>query len=200
MILLTLRSLPLKRSNALTRFWLGTLQRWLRWPKRFRLNCCLRADGLQKAERTRSKDRIARIAKILANAAVRGSSRPADLTEELMRIAMDLDDEDVRVLAELVNGQRDQLQPGVGRVDHESANNYWRSGVAREFRGIDGGPAVRLRITEGKLQSHCAKLQGFGLIVQVPPNPMKISAGVVPYSVLQMALDFVDGVQSRNAE
>jgi hypothetical protein len=157
-------------------------------------------DGLQKAERTRSAARIARIAKILANAAIEGPFRPADMTEELMRIAMDIDDEDARVLAELVHGQREQLPPGTGRVDHESANNYWRCGSAKEFQGMDHGPAIRLGISEGQLQSHCAKLQAYGLIVQVPPNPMKIAPGVVPYSVLQKAVDFVDAIRSPSAE
>ena len=157
-------------------------------------------DGLQKAERTRSRTRIVRIAKILANAAVAGPSRIADMTEELMRIAMELDDEDARVLAELVRGQREQLLPGVGRVDHESANNYWRSGIAREFQATDRGPAIRLGIIEGQLQSHCAKLQAYGLIVQVPPNPMKIGAGVVPYSVLQKAIELVEAIRSPTAD
>jgi hypothetical protein len=157
-------------------------------------------DGLQKAERTRSANQIARIAKILVNAAIEGPSRPADMTEEFMRIAMDVDDKDADVLGELVRGQRNRLLPGVGRVDHESANNYWRSGIAKEFRATDGGPAIRLGITEGQLQSHCAKLQAFGLIVQVPPNPVKVGAGVIPYSVLQKAIDFVEAIRSPLAE
>jgi hypothetical protein len=157
-------------------------------------------DGLQRAERTRSINRIARIAKILANAAVEGPSKPADMTEELMRVAMDIGDEDARVLAELVHGQRDQMLPGTGGVDYESANNYWRSGIAKEFCAADGGPASRLGVTQGQLQSHCAKLQAFGLIVQVPPNPMKIGSGVVPYSVLRKAIDFVDAIRSPGAD
>jgi hypothetical protein len=157
-------------------------------------------DGLQKAERTRSTSRIARIAKILANAAIEGPTRPADMTEELMRIAVELDDEDTRVLAELVRGQRDQLQPGSGIVDHESANNYWRSGNARQLQGRDGGPATRLGITDGQFQSHCAKLQSYGLILHVPPNSMKVAPGVVPYSILQKAIDFIDAVQTREEQ
>lgn len=69
-------------------------------------------DGLQKAERTRSMNRIGRIAKILANAAVEGPSKPADMTEELMRVAMDTNDEDACVLAKVVNGQRGPMLPG----------------------------------------------------------------------------------------
>lgn len=117
-----------------------------------------------------------------------------------MRIAMDVDDDDARVLAELVRGQRERLVPSTGRVDDESANNYWRSGIANEFRATDAGPAIRLGINEGQLQSHCAKLQAYGLITQVPPKPMKVAPGVLPYSVLQRAIDFVDAIQSPTAE
>ena len=59
-------------------------------------------DALEKAEQTRTRERIKRIARIVANAAVRGPAKPADITEELSRVAMTLDESDVQVLSELV--------------------------------------------------------------------------------------------------
>jgi len=152
-------------------------------------------DGLQKAERTRSRSRITRIARILANSTVDRPLKTGDQTEEIMRVAMDLDDDDVRVLSELVRGQRDRLQTGTGRVDQESANNYWRSGIAEQL--ADGvAPAARLGMSEGDIQGHCSKLQAYGLIVQIPRNDFKIPLGVVPYAVLRKAVEFVDAIRS----
>jgi hypothetical protein len=152
-------------------------------------------DGLQKAERTRSLSRITRIARILANATVDRPLKSSDETEETMRVAMDPDDDDIRVLAELVRGQKKSLDEASGRVNQEAANNYWRSGIAEQL--TDGkNPAARLGMSEGEMQSHCAKLQAYGLIVQVPRNDMKLPLSIVPYSVLRRAVEFVDAIRS----
>jgi hypothetical protein len=156
-------------------------------------------DGLQKAERTRSFSRITRIARILANTTVDRPLKTGDETEEIMRVAMDLDDDDIRVLAELVRGQKDSLDEASGRVNHEAANNYWRSGIAGQL--TDGkNPAARLGMSEGEIQSHCAKLQAYGLIVQVQRNDMKLAQGIVPYSVLRRAVDFVNAIRSATEQ
>jgi len=61
------------------------------WP-------ALLKDGLRRAEQTRAKDRIARIAIILSNALVEEAVPAADDVEEMMRVAMDLADRDVLAL------------------------------------------------------------------------------------------------------
>ncbi len=152
-------------------------------------------DGLQKAERTRSLSRITRIARILANATADRPLKTGDQTEELMRVAMDLDDDDIRVLAEIVRGQRGSLDEASGRVNQEAANNYWRSGIAEQL--TDGKtPAARLGMSDGEIQSHCAKLQAYGLIVQAPRNDMKLPLGIIPYSVLRRAVEFVEAIRA----
>jgi len=119
-------------------------------------------DAIEKAEQTRSKERIERIARIVAHAAV---EPPApDLTEELGRIAMGLDDADVLVLAELVQGQRAVVALSTGQVGPDAANSYWRtrdvsgavpSGVALSESPAPAQSAVAsyLKMTEGELQS-----------------------------------------------
>jgi hypothetical protein len=121
--------------------------------------------------------------------------KTGDETEETMRVAMDLADDDIRVLAELARGQKDSLDEASGRVNQEAANNYWRSGIAEQL--TDGkSPAARLGMSKGEMQSHCAKLQAYGLIIQVPRNDMKLPLGIVRYSVLRRAVEFVDAIRS----
>lgn len=163
-------------------------------------------DALEKAEQTRARERIRRIARIVANAAANGPARPADITEELARIAMALDDSDVQVLAELVRGQRVGFEPSLGSVPGELVNNYWRSGVAAvnevgpsarpKGLGQLSGVAARLNIPEGELQARCAKLQAYGLVIQVERNNTKVGIGVVPYAILTRGVEFIDAIRS----
>jgi hypothetical protein len=164
-------------------------------------------DGLEKAEQTRTRGRIKRIGRIVANAAVSGPGRPADITEELSRIAMALDDSDVHVLAELARGQRNAFEKSLGSVPGELVNNYWRSGETATYEtpastrsqaggGMLSGVAIRLNIPEGELHSRCAKLQAFGLLVQVDRNPTKNGPGTLPYAILTRGIEFIDAVRS----
>ncbi|MGO9126026.1 MAG: hypothetical protein ACLP6G_14195 [Terriglobales bacterium] len=154
--------------------------------------------ALQKAERSRASERIVRMARVLGQSARRGPSLTPDTVEELLRVSMDLDEDDVRVLGELVRGQREQFSPQSGSVNAEAANNYWGCGNASHFGGVERTPSAVLAIPDGHLRSHCAKLQAYGLIAQVPPNKTKVGPGVTPYAVLQKALDFVDAIQSSS--
>jgi len=60
-------------------------------------------DAARKARATRAKGRIERIAKILCSSIRIDPTPPADQTEEIMRIATALTDDDVLVLRELRN-------------------------------------------------------------------------------------------------
>jgi hypothetical protein len=171
-------------------------------------------DAFEKAEQVRSRERIKRIARIVANAAVAGPSRPADITEELTRVAMSLDDSDVVVLSELVRGQRTEFIKSLETVPGEAVNNYWRTGdIASKDKPVQqilsrplqtagslSGVAVRLQIAEGELHARCAKLQGAGLLVQVNRNEIKNPPGTLPYAILGRAIEFVEAIRSLAAK
>jgi hypothetical protein len=170
-------------------------------------------DALQKAEQTRSRERLKRMACVLAHAAKDGPAKAADLTEELTRVAMSLDDVDVRVLGELVWGQRGSFNSFLGSVPGEPVNDYWRTAEpinnmrstnpfqpqpdpAWRGEGRLSGVAKKLDISEGDLQATCAKLQSFGLLAQVERNPAKTAQGTQPYAVLARGIAFVDAIKS----
>jgi hypothetical protein len=152
-------------------------------------------DGLQKAEQTRSTQRIRRIAAILAHAYEAGPTKSADLAEELMRIAMLLSDDDVVVLRGLYDGQKAGYNSQAGRTSAEQANDFWR--LIDPIHGTALGPETSLhRFPIGVLQGICGKLQSMGLVVQVQRNDFKVSQSILPYAILARAVDFVEYIQN----
>ncbi len=138
-------------------------------------------DGLKKAESTRARQRIEHIGKILAYALEQGPAKSPDDTEEMMRIAMDLDDNDVRVLREIVRVQAALLQSSQSKIAAmDPANDAWRDNPPR----LEG-------ISDGTIQSICAKLQSYGLITAVERNAGKVGPNVIPYGLLHKGVDFV---------
>jgi hypothetical protein len=156
----------------------------------------LLADADRKARATRGEERIRRIASILCNAAEAGPSQTAADAEEMMRVAMSLDDNDILVLRWLCDGLKDRFSITTGRVDHESVNSFWgqvdQHGNTRSL----GEPAVPGNLSLGDLMSACAKLQAFGLVVQVGQNDMKVSPATLPYGPLRKGYDFLRYVRS----
>ena len=84
-------------------------------------------DAARKAEATRDKARVKRIGMILAHAAVGPRTIDSDEIEEMMRIAMDLSDQDVGLLRELVRIEG-AIIAQQGRIDRYSAHSIWEHG------------------------------------------------------------------------
>jgi hypothetical protein len=141
-------------------------------------------DAIRRAEGVRAKDRIERIAKILAYATDHGSGVPPDNTEELIRIAVDLSDRDVLLLREIYAAQVHLVTTGV--VPGDQVNDVWRNQPPR----VTG-------IGESEIQSICAKLQSFGLIVRVERNNFKVAIGIVPYALVPKGKDFIEFLRER---
>jgi hypothetical protein len=141
-------------------------------------------DGLKRAESLRSKDRIARIAKILAHSADAGTTKPADETEEMMRVAMDLTDQDVAVLREIDRAQAKILEWNRDTAPLDPVNDAWR----------DDPPKVE-GMLPAAMVSACEKLQSFGLVTRVDRNNFKLKLSVTPYGLLTKGHDFVEYIR-----
>jgi hypothetical protein len=142
-------------------------------------------DGARKAEETRSRDRIQRIAMILAGTVTAPGPIDADNAEEMMRVAMNLDDQDVRFLKELV-----RIMGGVatrGRIERQNAHTKWESG----FWGTRIDP---------DLDSAFSKLESYGLVSRIPPpNNLNITADFQNrYALLKKGLQFTEMIKSTN--
>ncbi len=137
-------------------------------------------DGLKKSEDLRAKERIARIAKILAYAAEQGPTRSPDYTEEMMRVAMALDDNDVYVLRDIENVQTPILSQYGDNIGVDEINRIWREHRPR----LEG-------MSDGALQSICAKLHSYGLIIQLERRNTQLGPNEIPYALLPKGRDFV---------
>ncbi len=142
-------------------------------------------DGVEKAQRTRANERIVRIGKILAKSLVAINSPEPDDVEEMMRIAMELSDREVELLAEIVRLQGGMLDSS-GRVPRYQAWQSWETGSW----GVT---------PSGELESVFSKLESFGLVSRIaPPNNLNILADIASrYSLLRKGAEFVGFVTQK---
>ncbi len=135
--------------------------------------------GLQKAETIRAQSRIQRIAKILAHAFEVGPSGDSDLAEEMMRIAVDLSDQDVVVLGAIHSIQSQNFDPATGRVaDTKVPMKVWKE------------IAEQSGLLPGNLVGVCGKLASYGLIAETDPEMGK-ARWTKPYVMLSKTADFI---------
>ncbi len=155
-------------------------------------------DVLLIAERTRAKERIARMGRILAASAKVGPAMTADEVEELLRISMDLDESDVRVLSALVDGQHALISEASGVVSPGQANKFWQRAARINETTGRSEVADQVGISDGDLLSCCAKLQAYGLLVQVERDESKLRRGTTLYAILPRAVRFVAAVAAHS--
>lgn len=142
----------------------------------------LALDAFRKAEQTRSKDRIGRIGAILSHSLVKSPPMPADDVEDMMRVAMELSDREVLLLAEI-----DRLQgpavTGDGRSTQLSKTT-WAEARLQE-----------LGMTVEDVFSIGPKLQGFGLIRETEEFRRSVSVKPWPYALLPKGRRFLELAQ-----
>ena len=116
---------------------------------------------------------------ILGNAAVEQKQTDADEIEEMMRVARDLSDRDIRFLRELVNIEGKQLESR-DHIDRYNAHTFWEHG----FWGNRIDPEI---------DSVFSKLESYGLVARIPPpNNLNIMADFQNrYVLLKKGLRFV---------
>jgi hypothetical protein len=120
-------------------------------------------DGTRKAEGARARDRVKRIGLILGNAIADADLIDADEIEEMMRVAIDLSDKDVKYLKELIKieGALLESRDYIPRYD----------GYMKWELGFWGGT------TDPELDSVFSKLESYGLVARIaPPNNQNIMA------------------------
>jgi hypothetical protein len=148
----------------------------------------LLVDATRKAINTRAIDRVKRIGLILANGTIEAKPTDGDEIEEMMRVAMELSDNDVRYLRELVRIEGGQVA-GQGRVTRHSAHTLWEQG----FWGTH---------LDGELDSVFSKLESYGLVARIPPpNNLNIMADFQNrYVLLKKGLRFVTLVKRMEVQ
>jgi len=118
-------------------------------------------DADRKARATRARTRIERIARIVCSPIGSEPLPPGDETEEMMRIAMELSDEDVLVLRAVAEAW-DHYQHLPAHAMHVV--------TMPEVKGIPGGSVLGI----------CGKLQSLGLIVNPEVRAKALREGSYP--------------------
>jgi hypothetical protein len=134
-------------------------------------------DAVRKAINTRSPKRVQRIGVILANGLIQKTLHP-DYVEEMMRIAVDLNDTDISYLGELVRVEGEMVASR-GRIERYEAHNKWED--ARWGASLNP-----------ELDSVFSKLASYGLVAPIPPpNNLNILADFQNrYALLPKGLHF----------
>ncbi len=139
------------------------------------------ADANRKARVTRAKERIRRISQILASS-IREPIPPPDETEEAMRIAMELTDDDVLVLERV----------------YQAAQGYEHS---KGWNDTIFAPEVP-EIPRGRVLTSFAKLQAFGLIIKPQDHAVLTRSASYPtgggFLVLPLGVSFVESITRSN--
>lgn len=113
-------------------------------------------EAARRAEGTRAKERVKRIALILANTVVEAKSIDADESEEMMRVAVQLSDRDIEFLRELIRIEGSLL----GSADHIPRYD----GYLKWQEGFWGD-----RI-DTEIDSVFSKLESYGLVSRLASN------------------------------
>jgi len=142
-------------------------------------------DAIRKAFNTRAHERVKRIGLILANGMIEPQPRDGDEIEEMMRVAMELSDDDVRHLAELVQIEG-EIVARDGRISRYSAHEKWGQG----FWGTR---------VHADLDSVFSKLESYGLVSRLaPPNNLNITADFQNrYALVKKGLRFVQLIREK---
>jgi len=120
-------------------------------------------DAARKAETTRARDRVRRIGLILGNAIADDALIDVDEIEEMMRVAIELSDKDVRFLRELIRIEGELLEAR-DHIPRYDGYTKWEEG----FWGAR---------TDPEIDSVFSKLESYGLVARIaPPNNQTIMA------------------------
>jgi len=142
-------------------------------------------DATRKAQNTRARDRVQRIALILFNTLVEPKVVDADEVEEMMRVATEVSDRDIVFLRELVKIEGNQLatRDHIARYDAHTVwiNGFWGDRVMPEVDSV------------------FQKLESYGLVTRIaPPNNQNIMADIQNrYVLLPKGIRFVNLIRSR---
>jgi hypothetical protein len=142
----------------------------------------LLAEGVAKSEQTRGREKVIRLARVIGHAIAIGPLRPADLASEMMRVAVELSDQDIIVLRDMSRVQAEMLGNRSGRPEINDANSAWAR-LEKESDFFRSG---------GEIYSVCLKLQSLGLVMAVERLATTLGLQSVPYALLPRGIQFLE--------
>ena len=142
----------------------------------------LLTEAAARAGETASRPRIQRMAIIVVNTIVHGSSERIDRADEMLRVSVSLADDDVDVLAHIYSVLFVPLGQFGFLPDQNVINQTWKT--------LEKLPGFISSRTYGI----CAKLQSLGLIVQVEKIPTMLGLSSIPYGLLTNGREYIEAI------
>ncbi|HLY98566.1 MAG TPA: hypothetical protein VKT33_05820 [Candidatus Angelobacter sp.] len=146
-------------------------------------------EGLNRAEQTRYRDRIIRLAKVIRHAISVGPAQPAEIATEMMRVVTELSEQDVTALNLMYKSQSDSIRHRAGRPEINEANSTWAQ-LEKQHEFFRSGADV---------YSTCLKLQSFGLIMAMERIATILGLQSMPYALLPKGIQFIEYVKDEEA-
>jgi hypothetical protein len=150
------------------------------------------ASGVLQTQRTTQKNRLKRMAWIIANAVKEGDLDPEN-GDDMMRAAVELTEHDIVVLRSIYEMQRHLFSPP--QLDNEYSwrineihslwDEYWKNQPFSSYQGINGMT----------FNSSCARLQSAGLIASIGTTSILRGPTMHDYELLPAGKKFHDRLQ-----
>lgn len=147
----------------------------------------LTVDALRRAEQCRAKERIARLARILSNAASIGAQDGADAIEDMMAVATRLSETDVLILRQATVEYHTEFSAHPQEAQRAVATRAWRRVPTK----------AKCAISEDDLVTIGSKLESFGMATKVETGQPWESPVFRP---LSSAYRFIQYVQSAGSQ
>ncbi len=138
------------------------------------------SEAVARAAEAKSKDRVRRVARILANAFRSGPKQSYEQEREMIDTAVQVADPDASVLGVMMKYQGPVVKSR-GVADINETNETWRRMIESDKRF--SGPRIHVS---------CARLQSQGLIIRMDRNPSGLDLATNAYSLTQFGVEFCE--------
>lgn len=138
------------------------------------------SEAVARAAEAKSKDRVKRVARILANSFRSGPKQNYEQERELIDTAVQMADPDSSILGVMMRYQGDAVKRA-GVADINETNETWRRMRAESTE-----------FSSPRIQVSCARLQAQGLIIRMDRNPSGLDLATNAYSLTEFGVKFCE--------
>lgn len=139
------------------------------------------SEAVARSAEAKSKDRVRRIARILANALRSGPKQNYVKERELIDAATQVAEPDAHILGVMLRHQGEVMKKGAGIADINSANDTWKR--MREENEEFRDPHIHVS---------CARLQAQGLIIRMDRKDTALDLATNAYSLTTFGVEFCE--------
>jgi hypothetical protein len=139
------------------------------------------SEAVARAAESKNKDRVRRIARILANAFRSGPKQHYELERELIDTAIQISESDAHIVGVMLKHQGAAVKAGSGIADINVASDTWKQmqETNKEFR-------------DPHIHVSCARLQSQGLIIRMDRKTSALDLATNAYSLTTFGVQFCE--------